>query len=229
MAAGRPFLFHVEQQSLKFLIDPREMGLEYHKRVRKLLGFDFQLQKNRVAMHYLDASHRTSLVGPWFQAQDPFLAQLINEIKEGKTIKGFSMEHNQLLYKGRKVIPSSSHTRSAPPLWWFSIWGYSSDRKTYLRLAVEWYWRACVRWPHPMSNNVPSVSNMKRPPNPPPTSYNNLWPKFGRTLQWILRRVCRAPRGFTKYSPYIELKHPFVHSHDGRNLHQGNLSAFTDS
>lgn len=122
MAAGRPFIFHVEQQSLNFQIDPREMGLEYHKRVRKLLGFDFQLQKNRVAMHYLDASHRTSLVGPWFQAQDPFLAQLINEIKEGKTIKGFSMEHNQLLYKGRKVIPSSSHTRSAPPLWWFSIW-----------------------------------------------------------------------------------------------------------
>lgn len=117
---GRTFIIRTVEQSLKLLIDQSKVGSEYHCWVRKLLGFNFQIQympgaSNRAA----DAlSRRAPLRPPWviwspvsnyadLQAHwstNLFISHLIAELQEGKQIKGYEIQHGQLFYKGRKVL-----------------------------------------------------------------------------------------------------------------------------
>lgn len=51
---GRHLVVRTDQQSLRFITRRREIGAEYQKWVRKLIGFDFEIQyklgsSNRVA------------------------------------------------------------------------------------------------------------------------------------------------------------------------------------
>lgn len=51
---GRRFVIRTDQQSLRFITQQREIGADYQKWVRKLIGFDFEIQykpgvSNRVA------------------------------------------------------------------------------------------------------------------------------------------------------------------------------------
>lgn len=76
-------------------------------------------------------------------ANDPTLSKLKADLlAQGREIAGYYLNHGQLLYKGRLVIPKSSsmidklmyeyHTSA--------IGGHNREYKTYLRLVEDWYW-----------------------------------------------------------------------------------------
>lgn len=165
---GRQFVVRTDQQSLKYLLEQREVGTEYQRWVSKLMGFDFTIQykpgnSNRVA----DALSRReegevelqALISQsgvdWAAihqqlAQDPYIQQLTQEVQEGVKPKvGFTVDQGHLLYKGRIVLPPDSPLVQ-DVLWAYHdspIGGHSGEFKTYLRVAQEWYWlgmRKCI-------------------------------------------------------------------------------------
>lgn len=125
---GRRFVVRTDQQSLKFLFEQREVGMEYQKWVFKLMGFSFNIQykpgaTNRIADALSREFGSHVELGAWVTAcsvnwttllpqiqNDPFIQQLQKDVQEGRQIpKGYSVEHGVLRYKGRIVIPAKSH------------------------------------------------------------------------------------------------------------------------
>ena len=165
---GKKFIVRTDQQSLRFLFEQREVGLEYQKWVGKLMGFTFENKykpgaSNRIAdalsREYVEEAALLTIVSgggvqweeflPEIQA-DPFIMQLQQEIEVGNAPKGYSIAFGLIRYKGRLVIPPKSklvalllHEYHDTPMG-----GHSGDFKTYQRLAQEWYWpgmRKCVQ------------------------------------------------------------------------------------
>lgn len=158
---GRHFIIRTDQQSLRFVMQQREVGADYQKWVSKLIGFDFEIQykpgfSNRVA----DALSRKqegevefgALVATqgvdWTELQaevqrDSILQRIIQELQTNdKKHVNFSIIEGRLLYKGRYVIPRTSkfvqlllkEYHDSP------VGGHSGELKTYLRLAADWHW-----------------------------------------------------------------------------------------
>lgn len=158
---GRKFLVKSDQQSLRFLMQQREIGPEYQRWVNKLLGYDFDIiYKPRASNKVVDALSRefagqvecSTMVSsggvPWDEIRkqiqhDPFISQLRETLEKGKEVpKGYTLENGVVKYKGRLVIPNTSilvqsllHEYHDTPMG-----GHSRDLKTYQRLASEWYW-----------------------------------------------------------------------------------------
>lgn len=160
---GRRFNVRTDQQSLKFLMEQREVGAEYQRWMAKLLGFDFVIHyKPGTANRVADALSRKG--GPnveclalvtaggvdldWVKVEaqlkaDPYIVQLKKDVEAGSdSAQGFSVHNELVLFKGRVVIPPSS------PLVQELLWayhdspmgGHSGELKTNLRVAQEWYW-----------------------------------------------------------------------------------------
>lgn len=56
---GRHFVIRTDQQSLRYITQQREIGADYQKWVRKLIGFDFDIQyKPETANRVADALSR---------------------------------------------------------------------------------------------------------------------------------------------------------------------------
>lgn len=158
---GRQFLIKTDQQSLRFLMQQREIGFEYQKWVRKLMGFSFDIQykpgsSNRVA----DALSRKEGENIEFKAlmsipevdwtkldtelsTDSLLQQIREDITTGtKGHDGFSIHEGKLLYKNRLVIPRTSFFIPALLKLYHDspVGGHAGEVKTYLRLAADWFW-----------------------------------------------------------------------------------------
>lgn len=158
---GRHFLVKTDQQSLRFIMQQREIGADYQKWVTKLLGYSFEVHfkpgsSNRVA----DALSRktaeemelatllTTQTVNWGEldtevSNDPLLKQIRNDLLMGvKEYNHFSLKDGKLLYKDRVVIPrTSTIIPTLMQLYHDSpTGGHSGDVKTYYRIAAEWFW-----------------------------------------------------------------------------------------
>ncbi|XP_057252042.1 uncharacterized protein LOC130592021 [Beta vulgaris subsp. vulgaris] len=158
---GRHFIVRTDQQSLKFIMQQREIGSQYQRWVSKLMGLDFEIQykpgpSNNVA-DALSRKHSGEVeLGSTECRQEVDWEELCQEIKQDQTLQKitaevqedpgahpyFSVVEGRLLYKGRVVIPQNSvfvqslleENHDSP------TGGHSGDLKTYLRLATSWYW-----------------------------------------------------------------------------------------
>ena len=158
---GRKFVICTDQQSLKFLMEQREIGTEYQRWISKLMGYDFEIcyrpgRTNVVA----DALSRktggemelgalvSSYTVNWEDVQrqikaDRGIQQICEAIEKGQHCpSGYTLAQGVLRYKGRVVIPASStlvqkllsEYHDSP------VGGHSGEFKTYQRLAQEWFW-----------------------------------------------------------------------------------------
>lgn len=114
---GRRFIIKTDQQSLKFLMEQREIRLEYQRWVSKLMGFSFDSiyrsgSTNVVADALSRQDHSTELGAllttchiPWDQLhtqiqQYPFIFELTRDIQEEKHVpKLYTLLHGMLTTK----------------------------------------------------------------------------------------------------------------------------------
>lgn len=240
---GRRFVIKTDQQSLKFLMEQREIGPEYQRWVSKLMGFTFDISyRSGITNTVADALSRkmnaegecnnmsTSCKFAWDHwlpqiKQDSFVQQVTQDILAGKpTPKGYTVHQDQLLYKGRLVVPAKSplvnlllreyHDSPAG--------GHSGDLKTYQRLATEWFWpgmrRAVWRYVQACSicqqNKYSSLSpgGLLQPLPIPGQVWEEISLDFVEGLppsqgkDTVLVVVDRL----TKYAHFIGLRHPFT-------------------
>lgn len=158
---GHPFIIRTDQRSLKYLLEQREVGMDYQKWVSKLMGYYFQIEyKPGITNKAADALSRVEWEGKelgamisaggieWLDIlkkieEDTFLHQLKSDLASGKSCpKGYELVHDVVRYKGRLVVPHKSDLvvtllkeyHDSP------VGGHSGEYKTYQRLKKEWYW-----------------------------------------------------------------------------------------
>ena len=156
---GRRFVVRTDQKSLKFLLEQREVGQEYQKWLRKLLGYTFDIQyKPGSANKIADALSReysvtccnlsSSHLIDWERVQqniakDPWLQRMVHTLEQGLSApKWFSLNNGILMYKNRVVLPKKSEMvgkllkeyHDSP------MGGHAGDYKTYQRIAADWFW-----------------------------------------------------------------------------------------
>ncbi|KAJ9546382.1 hypothetical protein OSB04_018925 [Centaurea solstitialis] len=158
----RPYKFTVrsDQQSLKFLLEQRVVEPEYQRWVSKLLGYDFTIiYKPGSSNLAADALSRRvepiecmSIGGPQWRdweelkkevSEDDFLNRIKKDLVSGETEhKGFEVQQDLLLYKGRLVIPRTS--KIIPLIFdefhGSPIGGHAGEDRTYQIIAAELFW-----------------------------------------------------------------------------------------
>ena len=129
---GKKFTIHTDQKSLKFLLEQRDISLDYQKWLTKRLGYDFEiLYKAGVENKVADGLSRVMIdrqvntegllcaltVSSSIQMQQMFdeldadekINNLIKDVMMGKPEKmGYSVVSGRLLYKNRLVLPRES-------------------------------------------------------------------------------------------------------------------------
>lgn len=123
---GRHFVVRTDQKSLRFLMEQREVNLEYQKWLTKLLGFDFEIvYKPGLENKAADALSRQVTPRELFAVsmttalqleeiacevdKDPALQQLRSEVQTDATKHpDYSVVHGRLLRKGKLVLPKTS-------------------------------------------------------------------------------------------------------------------------
>lgn len=154
---GRHFIVKADQQSLRFIMQQREVGVEYQKWVTKLLGYSFEVQlkpgsANRVVDALSWKSETKTELCSLLSSSEVDWTKLEEEVQKGTTLSkirqemradstshpGFSLQEGRLFFKNWLVIPRTSFFvpvllrlyHSSP------MGGHSGDTKTYLRVAV---------------------------------------------------------------------------------------------
>lgn len=117
-----------DQKSLKFLLEQREVNLEYQKWLHKLLGYEFDIVykpgvENKAADGLSRIDHVTFetlmklTIPKTLQLEDilreveqcAVIQKLLQSLQEGQKVKmGYSEVNGRLLYKNRLVIPQDS-------------------------------------------------------------------------------------------------------------------------
>lgn len=240
---GRKFVIRTDQQSLKFLMEQREIGPEYQRWVSKLMGFNFTIQyrtgsTNRVADalsreftgHIELGAMLLSGGASWdTYSKDirshEFIKKLMEDLEAGRHVpKGYSVEHGDLRYKGRLVLPPKSpliatilHDYHDSPLG-----GHSGDFKTYTRIASDWFWpgmrkeitdyvRACCVCQQSKSSTL-SPAGLLQPLPIPALVWEEISMDFieGLPRSQGVDSVLVVVDRLTKYSHFVPLKHPFT-------------------
>ncbi|KAL4567338.1 hypothetical protein LXL04_022921 [Taraxacum kok-saghyz] len=158
---GRHFVIRTDQKSLKFLLEQREVGSQYHKWVCKLMGYDFEIQYRKGSTNMAaDALSRKEREESEFCSitstnvfkldtlfkeieDDVFIQQTITKLQsQVNSLPGFEVKQGRLYYKDRLVIPQKSpYVKVLLQEYHDSvIGGHSGDLKKYQRLAREWFW-----------------------------------------------------------------------------------------
>lgn len=159
---GRHFTIRTDQQSLKFIMQQREVGADYQRWVSNLMGFDFEIvYKPGAATRVAEALSRKSEGEIEFgtmissscvnwevldkeMESDSCLAQIKKEVLSNSNNRGgLQVVNGRLLYKNRVVIPRNSsfipqlmrEYHDSP------VGGHSGDLKIYLHLAADWFWQ----------------------------------------------------------------------------------------
>ncbi|KFK40544.1 hypothetical protein AALP_AA2G009700 [Arabis alpina] len=128
---GRKFVVRTDQKSLKFLLEQREINMEYQKWLTKLLGFDFDIQ-------YKPGSEVDN---------DADLRKVKEEvILDPSSHPDFSVVQGRLLRKGKLVLPAKSvlidvilhefHTGK--------MGGHGGVLKTQKRIDAVFYWKGMM-------------------------------------------------------------------------------------
>src|SRR5690606_21437427 len=123
---GRKFVVRTDQKSLCFLMEQREVNLEYQRWLTKILGFDFDIvYKPGLDNKAADALSRRTGVRELFAVsvttalqleeiasevdKDQELIKIMEELRQREgTHPDYSVVQGRLLRKGKLVIPKAS-------------------------------------------------------------------------------------------------------------------------
>lgn len=129
---GRKFLVRTDQQSLKYLLEQREVTLDYQRWLTRILGYDFDIEykvgtENKVAdglsriVQYSAVELQTKLcslkIPTTLQMKDILaeietdqgIQEMIAKLLNGEAVKnGYTLNQGWLLYKGSLVLPKTS-------------------------------------------------------------------------------------------------------------------------
>ena len=153
---GRKFTIISDQKALKFLLEQREVQLQFQKWLTNLLGYDFEIlyqpgPQNKVAdalsrkeqLPELNSLTTQGIVDMEIE-KDEELQKIIKklEMNHEETSK-YQWEKGRLLYKGRVVLPkTSSLIPSLLHTFHDSILGgHSGVLRTYKRMSGELHWQ----------------------------------------------------------------------------------------
>lgn len=240
---GRHFVIRTDQQSLKYLMEQREVGPEYQRWVSKLMGYNFTIQyKSGVSNRVADALSRefvgTIELGSILMSggtqwadyansvrNDEYILKLTTDIQSGKhTPKGYHVEHGDLRYKGRLVLPPKSslipillHDYHDSPLG-----GHSGDFKTYKRIASDWFWpgmrkeiakyvRSCGVCQQAKTSSL-RPGGLLQPLEIPALVWDEISMDFmgGLPKSQGVDSILVVVDRLTKYAHFIPLRHPFT-------------------
>ena len=208
---GRRFVVHTDQKSLKFLLEQREVSLDYQRWLTKLLGYDFEIiykpgVENKAAdglsrinppVGFASFSIPSSISLHDLLAEiqrDPQIQEFLSMVqKGGKQSESYSIKSGKLFFKNRLVI---SRTSAFLPLIFREfhdslMGGHSGVLKTFKRIQEVFY------WPHMMKDVQAYVAacDVVSATNTPPFlqqayfSHYQYLHKFGRLCLWISLKV----------------------------------------
>ncbi|KFK28310.1 hypothetical protein AALP_AA8G499800 [Arabis alpina] len=161
---GRKFLVRTDQKSLKFLLEQREVNLEYQQWLTKILGFNFDIHyKPGLENKAADALSRVEGLPQLYALSVPAAIQLeeINEevdrnpvskkIKEevlldASTHSGYSVVQGRLLYNGKLVLPKESYLIKVLLHEFHNsrMGGHGGVLKTQRHLGALFYWQGMM-------------------------------------------------------------------------------------
>lgn len=161
---GRKFVVRTDQKSLRFLMEQREVNLEYQKWLTKLLGFDFEIVykpglENRAA----DALSRVVGVTELYAVSttqvlqleelasevdnDPELQKIISDWHADPLQRpDYSVVQGRLLRKGKLVVPRSSALVGVIMTEYHSgkMGGHGGVVKTQKRIGESFFWEGMM-------------------------------------------------------------------------------------
>lgn len=170
---GRRFVVRTDQQSLKYLLDQREVALDYQRWLTRIMGYDFDIEykvgaENRVAdglsriVQYSAMEFQPQLraltVPTTLQMQDIYaeidnssqIHGIIVKLNREEQVKmGYALIQGRLVYNGSLVLPSDS--KFIPMILHeyhnSLLGGHSGVLKMIKRIKTVFYWpglKKCV-------------------------------------------------------------------------------------
>ena len=163
---GRRFTVRTDQHSLKYLLEQREVTLDYQRWLTRIMGYDFEIEykvgsENKVAdglsrivhtENKTDASALMALTVPAnLQIHDLYseidgdsqIQALLQKLRKKQPVKaGYAIVADRLFYKKRLVLPKESRFIPLILLEYHDgvLGGHSGVLKTLSRIKTLFYW-----------------------------------------------------------------------------------------